>query len=201
MKIFAALVFSVLLSALPSYGQDRQRPDDSINAPSQAQMSRSGDAAARAAIDPVKAADIQRLIEVAGMKTLMMQSMDQMEKNIRPTLTKSLPPGAYRARLLDLFFEKFHSKINLQDFLDMAAVAYDKYFSDEDIKGLTQFYQTPLGQKTLTVLPQLSAELLAQGMRKGEEAGRDSMAEVLAEHPELERQLQEAARAMPTPEN
>ncbi|HKV04139.1 MAG TPA: DUF2059 domain-containing protein [Candidatus Acidoferrales bacterium] len=149
--------------------------------------------AAPANIDPVKAADIQRLIELAGLKKGMSETMALMEANIRPTMLKALPPGDYREKLIDLFFERFHSKISVQQLLDAAAAAYDKYLSDEDIKGLIQFYQTPLGQKTLTILPKLTAELQAEGMRIGQQAGQESMAEVLAEHPEIAKAMSDAA--------
>jgi uncharacterized protein len=148
-------------------------------------------------IDPAKAADIERLLEVTGMRSLMEQTMSGMEAGIRPNLERSLPPGAYRSKLIDLFFEKFQAKLSIQVFLDMAATAYDKYLSDDDIKGLTQFYQTPLGQKTLTVLPKLTTELQTQGAQMGEQAGRDAMDEVLAEHPDLAKALEDAAQAPP----
>jgi hypothetical protein len=75
----------------------------------------------------------------------------------------------------------------------MATAAYDKYLTDDEIKGLIAFYQTPLGQKTLTVLPQLTIELQTKGLEAGEQAGRESMQEVLAEHPDLARSLEDAA--------
>ena len=168
------------------------------NQPAQADAAQSQTPAATtpapAPADPVKAADIQHLLDVTGMRSLMQQTMASMEDNIRPTLERSLPPGDYRAKLIDLFFQKFQTKLSIQDFLDMAAAAYDKYLSDDDIKGLTQFYQTPLGQKTLTVLPKLTIELQSEGAAKGEQAGRDAMSEVLLEHPDLAKALQDATQ-------
>jgi len=123
--------------------------------------------------------------------------LDGMEKNIRPMITNSLPPGDYRTKLVDLFFEKFqsHSKAELPQLLDSAVPLYDKYFSHEDIKGLIEFYQTPLGQKALGVLPKLSIEMQGEGMKMGEKLGRQSMMEVLSEHPELQKSLEEAQQA------
>lgn len=146
-------------------------------------------------IDPAKEADIRKLLEVSGAKDLALQTMGTMEKNIRPMLTASLPPGDYREQLIDLFFAKFHSKIQTQQIVDMAVPVYDKYFSDDEIKGLTQFYGTPLGHKTLQVLPKLMGELQAQGSQWGQRLGRESMEEVLSEHPELAKALEEAQRA------
>jgi uncharacterized protein len=187
----AAVVCFFFLGALSVRAQNQTAPGD---AP---QATAADTAPATAPADPVKAADIQRLIEVTGMRSLMEQTMDSMEANIRPSLERSLPPGEYRAKLIDLFFQKFHTKLTIQEFLDMAAAAYDKYLSDDDIKGLTEFYQTPLGQKTLTVLPKLMGELQAEGAQKGERAGRDAMNEVLAEHPDLAKALQDASQGLP----
>ncbi|HEX4002113.1 MAG TPA: DUF2059 domain-containing protein [Candidatus Acidoferrales bacterium] len=191
----AAVVCFFVLIALPASAQNQAAPGDAT--PSAATPSATAPAPASASIDPAKAADIQRLLEVTGMRSLMQETMDGMEQNIRPTLERSLTPGDYRAKLIDLFFEKFHTKLTIQEFLDMAAVAYDKYLSDDDIKGLTQFYQTPLGQKTLTILPKLTLELQSEGAAKGEQAGRDAMSEVLLEHPDLAKAMQDAAQAPP----
>jgi uncharacterized protein len=197
MKTSAAVATAVVcfffLGARSVHAQNQTSPSQAPPAAT------SATAPAAAPADPVKAADIERLIEVAGMKELMVQTMDAMEANVRPNLESALPPGEYRARLIDLFFEKFRSKLTIQDFLDMAAAAYDKYLTDDDIKGLIQFYQTPLGQKTLTILPKLTAELQAEGMQKGEKAGRDSMNEVLAEHPDLAKALQDASQGAAPP--
>ncbi|MGC2333199.1 MAG: DUF2059 domain-containing protein [Candidatus Acidiferrales bacterium] len=191
--VAAAVICFFFVGAQPVPAQDQTAPSQAPPAAA------SATAPAAAPADPVKAADIQRLIEVAGMKQLMVQTMDAMETNVRPNLESALPPGEYRARLIDLFFEKFRTKLTIQEFLDMAAAAYDKYLTDDDIKGLIQFYQTPLGQKTLTILPKLTAELQAEGMQKGEEAGRDSMNEVLAEHPDLAKALQDASQGNAPP--
>lgn len=64
----------------------------------------------RAKIDPAKEADIRRLLNVVGTKGLVKQLMDSMEKNLKPMMVNSLPPGDYRNRLVELFFEKFESK-------------------------------------------------------------------------------------------
>lgn len=151
-------------------------------------------APAQGKIDPAKEADIRKLLEVTGAKDLALQTMGTMEKNIRPMLSASLPPGDYREQLIDLFFTKFHSKVQTQQIVEMAVPVYDKYFSDDEIKGLTQFYGTPLGHKTLQVLPKLMGELQAQGSEWGQRLGRESMEEVLTEHPELAKALEDAQR-------
>jgi hypothetical protein len=145
-------------------------------------------------ISPAKEADIRKLLELSGGKNLAGQMMDSMSQNIKPLVTNSLPPGDYRERLVDLFFEKFRAKANTQNLVEMAVPLYDKYLTADEIKGLIQFYGTPLGQKAVSVLPKLTAEMQQQGRAWGEQLGRDSMMEVLNEHPDLKSALEEAAR-------
>lgn len=149
------------------------------------------------AIDPAKEADIRKLMGVVGEKSMTTELLRDMSANMKPVLTNSLPPGDYRDKLIDLFFEKFLASAN-KEFpkLEESAVSvYDKYLSDEDIKGLIQFYQTPLGQKTLTVLPKVMVEMQQEGQKLGQQIGQQSMMEVLAEHPDLAKQLEDAAKA------
>jgi hypothetical protein len=166
--------------------------------PEPAQTETGAAPAAQSTIDPAKEADIRRLMHLTGSADLIVQVMTRMEANMRPVLVRALPPGEYREKLIDLFFEKFQAKASPERFLALAVPVYDKYYSDEEIKGLIQFYQTPLGQKTITVLPKLMGELQAAGGRLGEQLGRQSMSEVLAEHPDLAKALDDAkAAALP----
>jgi hypothetical protein len=79
--------------------------------------------------------------------------------------------------------------------LDLAVPIYNKYFSIEEVEALTRFYQTPLGQKALSVLPQSMIEMQTASMKLGEELGRKAMIEVLDEHPDLKKAFEEAAAA------
>jgi hypothetical protein len=148
----------------------------------------------QAKIDPAKEADIRRLLDLAGTAALVQQLMSSMEQNMKPVLANSLPQGDYREKLIDLFFEKFHSKFDAKKILDLAVVRYDENFSDSEIKGLIEFYQTPLGNKLITMLPKVTAELQQDGQKLGRDMGRDSMIEVLAEHPDIAKALQEASQ-------
>ena len=203
MRIFVSFILSVLLVA--SSAQAKRSPQNPSAKPQTppaqgAPTSGSNSAAAgQPKIDPAKEADIHRLLDLAGTKSAVTQIMQGMERNIRPIVTNSLPPGEYRAKLVDLFFEKFqaHTKTEIPQLLDSAVPLYDKYFSHEDIKGLIRFYETPLGQKALSVLPKLSIEMQGEGMKVGEKLGRQSMLEVLSEHPELQKALEAAQKSAP----
>lgn len=150
-------------------------------------------AAAATKIDPAKEADIRRLLDLVGTKDLLVQSFGEMSKALKPVLTNSLPPGEYREKLIDLFLAKFTAKENLQQFVELAIPAYDKNFSHQEILSLIAFYQTPLGRKTISVLPKLTTDLQEEGRKWGENLGRQAMTDVLTEHPDLAEALQKAS--------
>jgi hypothetical protein len=174
-------------SAHPTQAQ-KPAPAQSAATPAQA-----GSANSTQSIDAAKEAAIRKMFEVMGTSKMMQQVLAAMSGNMKPMLMSSLPPGDYREKLTDLFFDKFQSKVRVEQLLDLTVPIYAKYFSKEEIEGLTRFYQTPLGQKALSVLPQTVVEIQAESMKLGERLGRESMVEVLDEHPDLKKALEEAA--------
>ena len=87
---------------------------------------------------------------------------------------------------------KFHSKLDLQQLLDLAVPL--------EIKGLITFYESPLGQKAVHVTPMMMNEMMRQGQKLGEQIGSTSIMEVLAEHPEFQKAIEEAQQGAPTPQ-
>jgi len=154
----------------------------------------SSTATAQHRIDPAKEADIRRLLEVMGVKKVVDETIQSLMQSLRPVLSNSLPAGDYREKLIDLFNAKFQSKVDVAQLLELGVPAYDKYFSHEEIKGLLAFYATPVGQKSIAVMPQLMNEMREAGRKWGEQLGRASMSEVLEEHPEMKAALEEAGK-------
>jgi TonB family protein len=140
-------------------------------------------------IDPIKRATIQHLIEMSGGGS----NMDEMGNAVSDSLSKSLPPGEYRAKLISLFVEKVRPKV-----MDVIIVGYDKNFSEEELNALIQFYETPTGRKLAKVTP----AMLADVRTSSETIGRQTMLEILAENPDLAAALmkpQPAPLAPPPP--
>jgi hypothetical protein len=187
MNIHRIVLCTIALSLMPALSAGQNQ--------SQGLPQNSTTAAESAKIDPAKAADIRRLLDLVGTKELMAQTLGGSMQGMKPLLMNSFPAGAYREKLIDLFIAKFQSNFNGDKFLDLAAVYYDKNLTHEEVKGLIQFYQTPLGQKTLSILPKLTSELREAGSKMGKEIGRRSIQEVLAEHPDLAAALEEASKA------
>lgn len=198
-RFFFGSVVLVLSGATALLGQSPVPKASSAEGPAAQKnaVAKDSTVSAQAKIDPAKEADIRRLLELAGTKALVIQTMASMTDSIKPVLTNSLPPGDYRAKLVDLFCEKFVAKADAQHLLDLAIPSYDKNFTHEEIRGLIQFYQTPLGQKSISVIPKLVKETQEEGRKWGEDLGRQSMMEVLAEHPELAQAMTDAQKSPP----
>lgn len=200
MKLLAAVACLLLLTASAARAQSAaQQPASPPVAQQPAAQAPATPTAPTPKIDPAKEADIRRLLDLTGAKARALDAMNEMESSIRPLLLNALPPGDYRSKLIDLFFAKFHAKFDPQSFVDMAVPLYDKYFTDDDIKGLIQFDQTPLGRKTLDSLPRLQDELQQSARLWGQGMGQECMREVLAEHPELAKAMTDAAKSQQQP--
>ncbi len=131
-----------------------------------------------------KRADIRKLIELTGAANI---SADALEKMIEP-LKASYP------QVPEEFWNTFVHEVHSDELVDLVIPIYDKYYTRDEIQELMHFYQTPVGQKTIKVLPKLSAEAIDAGqewgrmvadraMRKLREKGYDKTSSVPSEHP------------------
>jgi hypothetical protein len=93
-------------------------------------------------------------------------------------------------RFSDLVSEEFRRI----DFMGTTIALYDKYFTNEEILGLVQFYETPLGQKATSVLPTLVQESMARGQEQGQQAAERALNRLSEEYPELRNALQGGRR-------
>lgn len=118
-----------------------------------------------------KIKNIKQLLNVTGASSLSQQIVMQMLISM-----KSQYP-----QVPQKFWDAFLAEFNADDLLKELIPIYSKYYSDEDIKGLIAFYQTPLGKKTITLLPQLSQESIAIGQRYGLDAGKRAIQKLEAE--------------------
>jgi uncharacterized protein len=164
------------------------------SAPASTEPATKAPTTADAKIDPAKEADIRKLMALTGVEQLSGQMVNNLEPGMKASLTQAFPPGEYRAQLVDLFLAKLRGKISVA-VVELAVPIYDKYFSDAELRELLTFYETPIGKKTITVMPQLMTELMTSSQQLGQQLGRDSLAEVLAEHPDLKQAMEQAEKA------
>ncbi|MDR0642848.1 MAG: DUF2059 domain-containing protein [Treponema sp.] len=116
-----------------------------------------------------KRADIVKLLDISNTKMQAAQLFDLM----MPSL-KTIAPDAPVT-----FWTMFQSKLDMDSFVDLFIPVYDKYFTHDEIKGLIQFYESPIGKKLLAVTPLITQDSYGIGQAWGEKLARDIIEELI----------------------
>lgn len=142
---------------------------------------------APAAADPVRLAAARRLLTATNIERMY----DAMFTQLIPVMTVQVfsglkdnvqVPAAIRTELAKpdreaaaerMFAAEVQKgfKAEYPDLKDATAREYAAVFTADEMDRLTAFYQSPLGQKTLAVMPQLQARIMPIGMRAGQKVG------------------------------
>lgn len=114
--------------------------------------------AAAASEQDVKRAEIRKLIELTGAANVSTDALRQVIAPIR----------AGFPQVPDEFWDTFMKEVDPAELIDLVVPIYDRYYTRDDIHELTRFYESPVGQKTIKVLPKLSAEAISAGQQWGQ---------------------------------
>jgi hypothetical protein len=118
-----------------------------------------------------KRADIEQLLQMTGalgvgqqMSTAVVGQMMQVLRKARPDIPE---------RVLKVLPEEVNAVIeeNLGNLKEVVIPLYHKYFTGEEIKEMIRFYSTPLGKKTIEVMPVLVNESFQAGQQWGQQLG------------------------------
>lgn len=146
---------------------------------------------APAVIDPARIAKAERVLDVIHID----RQYDSIFSRLTPLLTVQVftslkdnvrMPASVRSRLADpaelataerIFAEETTKgfKTRYLELRTATAREYAAAFSAAELDQLATFYESPLGQKTLAVLPTLQAKLMPIGMAAGAQVGQDAM--------------------------
>ncbi|MBW4612409.1 MAG: DUF2059 domain-containing protein [Desmonostoc vinosum HA7617-LM4] len=121
--------------------------------------------------DPEKINNIKKLLEITGSRNLFQKITSQLIG----TMKTEYPDVPQK------FWDSFIAELKPDDMINEIIPIYSKYYTNEEIKQIIQFYQTPVGKKTITILPQLSSESAAIGVRYGKEAAQRAIQKLEAE--------------------
>jgi hypothetical protein len=117
-------------------------------------------------VEPAKAENIRRLLEISGSHNLGHQMIEQM----MATLKRSMPgdkPDAVRDKIFKIYEEEMQKAFTAERVNAAIIPIYDKYLTADELIALIAFYETPLGKKVVGVLPQIFREASAVGEQLG----------------------------------
>ena len=134
-------------------------------------------------IDPVKEADIRALLELVGAKDMVQDGVTASAEQYREKLLATVPNNEKGQAFVTSFVNNYQKKCDTEQVSEQLVGIYDKHYSDEDIKGLLQFYGSPLGQKVAAEMPGISQEIQAAARAEGKKAATESLLAVKAQDP------------------
>jgi hypothetical protein len=106
-----------------------------------------------------KTENIQTLLELTGSGKMGIQAMETMLVSFKQSYP--LVP--------ENFWKDFMKEVNADALNKMVIPIYDKYYTESEITQLIAFYQTPLGKKVISTMPQIMQESMLAGQTWGKD--------------------------------
>ena len=98
-------------------------------------------------IDPAKEADIRALLELIGSRDQIQESVHLIGDQYREKLLATVPTNEKGQEFINNVISGYEKNFSVDQVTEQMVAAYDKHYTDDEIKGLLQFYGSPLGQK------------------------------------------------------
>ena len=136
-----------------------------------------------ASIDPAKAADIRALLELVGAHDQVQESVNLSAEQYREKLIASVPNGDKGQAFVNAVISDYEKRFDVDQVTEQLVTIYDKHYSEEEIKGLLQFYGSPLGQKVATEAPRISREIQEATRSTAAKAVKEALQQAKEDNP------------------
>ena len=156
-------------------------------APQSAARAQNNAAAAQAnpSIDPAKEADIRSLMELVGARDLVQDGANNAIEQSREKLLATVPNNDKGQSFVNAFAASYQNKFDVDQLTNQLVGIYDQHFTEDEIKGLLQFYGSPLGQKVAAEMPKIGRETQAATRTASAKAAKEALAELRQQNPEI----------------
>jgi hypothetical protein len=133
-------------------------------------------------IDPAKEADIRSLIDMVGARAMVREAAAQNAKEIRENLVSTMPAGDRGQQFVDAFAADYQKRFNPDEVTGQLVGIYDKHFTDDELKGLMEFYGSPLGRKYTVEIPKITSEIQAANHAVSTRVAQDVLQDLPTEY-------------------
>jgi uncharacterized protein len=151
-------------------------------APQSASSQKSSDNSAPA-IDPAKEADIRALLELVGARDQVQDSVRNSAEQYREKLLAMVPNNEKGQDFVNTAINEYEKKYDVDRVNDQLVRLYDKHYSVDEIKGLLQFYGSPLGQRVAAESPKIFREIQEATRSEASKAVKDALQQAKQENP------------------
>ena len=134
-------------------------------------------------VDPVKEADIRSLMELVGARDALQDFAAHGADQMRENLLASVPANDRGQQFVNAFIDGYKAKFNPDDATAHLVTIYDQHFTQDEIKGLLQFYGSPLGQKFAAEMPKINVEMQAANRAFSMRIAKDVLQDLRKQYP------------------
>jgi uncharacterized protein len=135
------------------------------------------------AIDPAKAKDIRSLLELVGARDAIQESASAAKEEYRQKALETSTNSDRAQAFTNAYVAEFQKKFDADAVTGQLVGIYDRHFTDDEIRGLLEFYGSPLGQKVAAETPKISREALLTARTASSQAARLAWQDLQAEYP------------------
>ena len=164
------------------------------NSPVEASEQASAKTKLSKSVDPAKEADIRSLLELVGAKDAVADAASNATEQYRQKVVETSANNDRAQAFVNNYLADFQRKFDANAVNEELVGIYDRHFSDDEIKGLLEFYGSPLGQKVAAELPKINREVQFATRTASTQAARQAWQNLRAEYPGAG----EAARSLPS---
>jgi hypothetical protein len=118
-----------------------------------------------------------------GARDQVQDSVRQSAEQYRERLLATVPNNEKGQMFVNTTIDEYEKKYNVDRVNEQLIVLYNKHYSAEDVKGLLQFYGSPLGQKVAAESPKIFHEIQEATRAEAARAAKDALQEAKQENP------------------
>jgi hypothetical protein len=120
-------------------------------------------------VNPAFRADIEKLLQVTGADKLGLQMANMAAGSVIDAMRRSSPTNV-PDRMVEVIKNVLSTEFSAafqpgSDMMEKIIALYAKHFTQDEVRSLVEFYNTPLGQKAIKEMPTLAQEgaVIGQG--------------------------------------
>ena len=155
-------------------------------------------AAAADKVDPEKEKAIRHLMEITGSSKMGENMTENMATQVKSAVGRSMSGDR-----LQKFVDDFNQKLSAESpaaAVDNAEVPiYAEHLSLEDVQGMIQFYESPLGQRVMKAFPEVLQETQQRGLAIERNAAYSMLRKMSGDYPEVKPLLPESQKPSMAP--
>ena len=133
-------------------------------------------------IDPQKDADIRSLLELIGARDMIEEAATNSTEQYRQRLSSMAASNDRAQESVNTYLAVFQKKFDADAIANELVTIYDKHYSEDEIKGLLQFYGSPLGQKVAGEMPRIAKEIQLADRTLANQAAKEAWQEFHAQN-------------------